>query len=489
MYDLIIRNGTIVDGTGAAQHVGDLAITDGVLVQVGGTVRGDAREVIDAERPRRHARLRRRAHPLRRPGDLRRRARPVGEPRRHHRGARLVRHRLRAGPPRGPRPPDRDDGVRRGHPRRRAPRRAALEVGDLPRIPRCHRVAQLLDGRRHADRPRGRAHLRDGRAGRRERGRHQRRHRPMACASCAKGIDAGALGFSTSRVVSHTHGRRCAGARHLRRRGRAVRHRRRDVGCAVLGVPARAVRRRRRRRRGGDQGARLDASPLGRVRPAGVVPPCCSRMQAPDLWRELLDAPGRPARRRRSGPPGRQPALRHAARPHATATRSRARASFARGARTRVGFPRRAGRRAGEARGEGRDPRRGGHRRHRRARTTRWADPGARCRSWSTRSSDDLDYEPTADKSLAARAEAAGVTPAELVLRPHARGRRRRMFVVPFFNYAEGNHDAIYEMLTHPATRARSRRRRRAPRHDLRRVDAHLPALALGDAAAPVAHA
>ena len=34
MYDLIIRNGTIVDGTGAAQHVGDIAVTDGVLVQV-----------------------------------------------------------------------------------------------------------------------------------------------------------------------------------------------------------------------------------------------------------------------------------------------------------------------------------------------------------------------------------------------------------------------------------------------------------------------
>src|SRR3954470_9960232 len=27
MYDLIIRNGTIVDGTGAAQHVGDIAVT------------------------------------------------------------------------------------------------------------------------------------------------------------------------------------------------------------------------------------------------------------------------------------------------------------------------------------------------------------------------------------------------------------------------------------------------------------------------------
>ena len=48
MYDLVIRNGTIVDGTGRARFVGDVAIRDGLLVQVGGTVNGDATETIDA---------------------------------------------------------------------------------------------------------------------------------------------------------------------------------------------------------------------------------------------------------------------------------------------------------------------------------------------------------------------------------------------------------------------------------------------------------
>jgi N-acyl-D-amino-acid deacylase len=48
MYDLIIRNGTIVDGTGAPRFVGDVAVRDGVLAQVGGTVEGEGREVIDA---------------------------------------------------------------------------------------------------------------------------------------------------------------------------------------------------------------------------------------------------------------------------------------------------------------------------------------------------------------------------------------------------------------------------------------------------------
>ena len=48
MFDLVVKNGTIVDGTGAGSFVGDIAITDGVLVQVGGTVDGDAAETIDA---------------------------------------------------------------------------------------------------------------------------------------------------------------------------------------------------------------------------------------------------------------------------------------------------------------------------------------------------------------------------------------------------------------------------------------------------------
>ena len=48
MFDLVISNGTIVDGTGAAPFVGDIAISAGILAQVGGTVSGDAAEIIDA---------------------------------------------------------------------------------------------------------------------------------------------------------------------------------------------------------------------------------------------------------------------------------------------------------------------------------------------------------------------------------------------------------------------------------------------------------
>jgi N-acyl-D-amino-acid deacylase len=47
MYDLIIRNGTVIDGTGADRRVADVAITNGRIMKVG-EVQGDAKEEIDA---------------------------------------------------------------------------------------------------------------------------------------------------------------------------------------------------------------------------------------------------------------------------------------------------------------------------------------------------------------------------------------------------------------------------------------------------------
>lgn len=47
MFDLLIRNGTIIDGTGAEPWVGDIGITDGVIVAMG-HVDGDAERVVDA---------------------------------------------------------------------------------------------------------------------------------------------------------------------------------------------------------------------------------------------------------------------------------------------------------------------------------------------------------------------------------------------------------------------------------------------------------
>ena len=48
MFDLVIRNGRIVDGTGALAFSGDVAIEDGRIAEVG-TVSGSARNQLDAD--------------------------------------------------------------------------------------------------------------------------------------------------------------------------------------------------------------------------------------------------------------------------------------------------------------------------------------------------------------------------------------------------------------------------------------------------------
>ncbi len=47
MHDLIIRNGTVVDGTGATRFIADVAIDDGRIIAIGHDL-GDATEVLDA---------------------------------------------------------------------------------------------------------------------------------------------------------------------------------------------------------------------------------------------------------------------------------------------------------------------------------------------------------------------------------------------------------------------------------------------------------
>ncbi|WP_101759719.1 hypothetical protein [Oceanicoccus sp. KOV_DT_Chl] len=47
MYDLIIQNGKIVDGTGKPAFMGDIAVKDGIISAIG-TVTGGASKTIDA---------------------------------------------------------------------------------------------------------------------------------------------------------------------------------------------------------------------------------------------------------------------------------------------------------------------------------------------------------------------------------------------------------------------------------------------------------
>jgi N-acyl-D-aspartate/D-glutamate deacylase len=48
MYDLLIRNGTVVDGTGREPYVADVAVVDGKIVAIGVDLGGEATEVVDA---------------------------------------------------------------------------------------------------------------------------------------------------------------------------------------------------------------------------------------------------------------------------------------------------------------------------------------------------------------------------------------------------------------------------------------------------------
>lgn len=49
MHDYVIKGGTLIDGSGAAPKTGDVAVKDGMIVEVGGTITAAAAETIDAD--------------------------------------------------------------------------------------------------------------------------------------------------------------------------------------------------------------------------------------------------------------------------------------------------------------------------------------------------------------------------------------------------------------------------------------------------------
>jgi N-acyl-D-aspartate/D-glutamate deacylase len=61
------------------------------------------------------------------------------------------------------------------------------------------------------------------------------------------------------------------------------------------------------------------------------------------------------------------------------------------------------------------------------------------------------DYEPTRDKTVASIARARGEDPLATLYDLMLEDGATAMLMMPFFNYAEGNHDAIYDMISHPA--------------------------------------
>jgi N-acyl-D-aspartate/D-glutamate deacylase len=64
------------------------------------------------------------------------------------------------------------------------------------------------------------------------------------------------------------------------------------------------------------------------------------------------------------------------------------------------------------------------------------------------RMEDPVDYEPPADQSLQAVAQRAGCDPAEFAYDVLLEDSGRRAVYVPVLNYADGNLDSVYEMMT-----------------------------------------
>ncbi len=237
MADLVIRNGTVVDGTGTAGRVADVAINGGRIVAVEPSIDERRRPRDRRRRPTRDARLRRHPHPLRRPGDVGPGARPVVAARRHLARDGQLRRRVRARPVRRCRSrlADRVARGRGRHPRHRLGGGSDVGLGELPRLPRRARAPLVLARRGRAGRPRAAARVRDGRAGRRpgrapdrrRAGRHGAdgagRHRRRRARRHDQSHDAAPHPRRIAARHAPLRGRRAAGARHAVEGGRSGR--------------------------------------------------------------------------------------------------------------------------------------------------------------------------------------------------------------------------------------------------------------------------
>jgi N-acyl-D-aspartate/D-glutamate deacylase len=161
VFDIVIKNGTLVDGTGSAPVLGDVAIADGRIIDVGSGIAGRARRTIDADGA------------LVTPGWVDVHTHYDGQiswdsemaPSSHNGVTTIVMGNCGVG----------------FAPVRPGDENALIElmeglgiVGIVPRLPRLHRRSRVRARRRRADRTRGGPLLRDGRTRPRQRGCHSR---------------------------------------------------------------------------------------------------------------------------------------------------------------------------------------------------------------------------------------------------------------------------------------------------------------------------
>jgi N-acyl-D-amino-acid deacylase len=451
MYDLLITNGTIVDGTGRARFTGDIAVRDGVLVQVGGTITGPAREVLDA------------TGLVVTPGFVDIHAHYDGqvtfdevlEPSANHGVTTVVIGSCGI-------------GFAPARPEHHALLIETMEyVEDVPgavleaAMPWAWETfpeyLDFLDGRRwtmDVATQIGHVALRTYVMGDRGAANLEATSDDIDAMGrlVREAIEAGAVGFSTSRVVSHrtANGSPVAGtyASHDELFG---------IAAAMHGGPRAVYQIAESGADGADAEAALKELDWMRQLSAEFGLPVSflllQSFAGPDLWKEILD------RALAARGDGADLTAQVANRPFGMLLGLTSRHPFAQ----RPTFAALAAQHADPA-----------------ALATALRDPAVRAAvlaEGDTVPSTDrfatigmmaahraelvfplgpegeaIDYEPTPDRSLAARAAAAGVTSLELFYDLMVEHDGRAMFVVPFFNFVHGSHDDIHEMLTHPAS-------------------------------------
>ena len=299
MHDLVVRGGTVVDGTGAIARTADVAVDDGRISEVGDLGGAAARRVIEADGL------------LVTPGwvdihthfDGQATWDDVLAPSAWHGVTSVVMGNCGVGF--APARPDRHDwliGLMEGV--EDIPGTALAEgmtwgwetFGEY--LDALDRRSWTIDVGTQVAHGAVRAYVM-GERGATQRAGHARRHRRDEGAWSRRPMRAGALGLlhlADHRPPGH---RRRARAGHLRRRGRAVRHRRGAGRAGHRRVRAGPDGLGRRGHHRPGQGGRLDAPALGRHRPAGHLRPAPGRRRPGPVAR----AHGRVAH----GPPTRAP--------------------------------------------------------------------------------------------------------------------------------------------------------------------------------------